>query len=97
MPNSSIGGFELPCCQLSCRLPKWEEKTRQGVSLVLALLKILEEDLKPQPTYQNSAKDALSDLSQEIELAIPLSPNKDPQNIPQQFQLGEFVHFHPSE
>ncbi|GFT45301.1 hypothetical protein TNCV_2452251 [Trichonephila clavipes] len=61
------------------------------------LLKILEVDLKQQPVYKDSPKDALSDLSLEIELVILFSPNQDSQDIPQQLQLGEFVHYHPSE
>ncbi|GFT72734.1 uncharacterized protein TNCV_756271 [Trichonephila clavipes] len=50
-----------------------------------------------QPFYRDSPKDALLDLSLEIELVIPFSPNQDPQDIPQQLQLGEFVHYHSSE
>ncbi|GFU15761.1 hypothetical protein TNCV_2367321 [Trichonephila clavipes] len=60
-----------------CRLPKWEAKTRHGVSFVLALLKALEEDLKQQTVYQDSLKDALSDLSLDIELIILCAPNQD--------------------
>ncbi|GFX59005.1 hypothetical protein TNCV_3814391 [Trichonephila clavipes] len=41
-------------------------------------------------------KDALLDLSLEIGLAIPAAPKQDPQDIPQQLQLGEFMHYHPS-
>ncbi|GFV44401.1 uncharacterized protein TNCV_4935851 [Trichonephila clavipes] len=92
-----FGGIEFPCCQLSCRLPKWEAKTRHGVSFVLAFLKILEEDLKQQPVYQDSPKDYLSGLSLEIDLAIQFAPNQDLQDIPQQLQLDEVVHYHPSE
>ncbi|GFU98618.1 hypothetical protein TNCV_3654491 [Trichonephila clavipes] len=54
--------IEFPCC----RLPKWEAKTRHGVSFVPALLKTLEEA-------------ALSDLSLDIELDIPFAPNQDPE------------------
>ncbi|GFX30633.1 uncharacterized protein TNCV_4861571 [Trichonephila clavipes] len=100
MPTSSLnafGGIEFPCCQSSYRLPKWVAKTRHEVSFVPALLKILEEDLKQQPVYQDSPKGALSDLSLEIELVIPFSPNQDTQDIPQQLQLGDFMHYHPSE
>ncbi|GFX75958.1 hypothetical protein TNCV_2239291 [Trichonephila clavipes] len=92
-----IGGIEFPCCQLSCRLPKWKAKTRHGVSFVSDLLKALKEDLKHQPVYQDSHKDASSSLSLKIELAIPFTPNQDPQDIPQQLQRGEVVHYHPSE
>ncbi|GFU70619.1 DDE_3 domain-containing protein [Trichonephila clavipes] len=81
----------------SCRLPKWEAKTRHEVSFVLALLKILEEDLTQQHIFQDRRKEALSDLSLEIELVIPFSPNQEPQDIPQPLQLGEFMHYHPSE
>ncbi|GFU19864.1 transposon Tf2-9 polyprotein [Trichonephila clavipes] len=80
-----------------CRLPKWEAKTRHGVSFVPSLLRTLEEDLQQQPVDQDSPKDSLSDLSLEIELTIPFAPNQDPQDIPQQLQLGEIVHYHPSE
>ncbi|GFV18172.1 uncharacterized protein TNCV_169751 [Trichonephila clavipes] len=90
-----IGVIEFPCCQLSCRLPKREAKSRHGESFVSALLKTSEEDLKQQPVYQDSPKDAISDFSLEIELAILFAPN--PQDIPQQLQLGEVVHYLPSE
>ncbi|GFX77750.1 uncharacterized protein TNCV_1106671 [Trichonephila clavipes] len=50
-----------------------------------------------QPVYQDSPKDALSDLSLEMELAILFAQNQDPQDIPQQLQLGEVMHYHPSE
>ncbi|GFU47610.1 hypothetical protein TNCV_2443321 [Trichonephila clavipes] len=73
-----------------------QNQTRSKL-FVPALLKILEEDLKQQPVYQDSPKDALSYLRQEIELVIPFFPNQDPQHIPQQLQLSEFVHYHPSE
>ncbi|GFU77516.1 uncharacterized protein TNCV_3498891 [Trichonephila clavipes] len=92
-----IGGIEFPYCQSSCRLSKWEAKIRHRESFVPALLKTLEEDLKLQPVYQDSPKDALSDLSLEIKLAIPIAPNQGPQDIPQQLQLGEVVHYQPSE
>ncbi|GFV97786.1 uncharacterized protein TNCV_3076201 [Trichonephila clavipes] len=57
----------------------------------------LEEDLKHQPICQDSPKDVLSDSGLEIELAIPFVPNRDPPDTPQQSELGEFVHYHPSE
>ncbi|GFY28556.1 uncharacterized protein TNCV_4149871 [Trichonephila clavipes] len=91
-----IGGIEFPCCQLSCRSLKWKAKTRHGVCFAPVLLKTLKEDLKQQPAYQDSPKEALSDLSLEIKLAIPFIANQDPQDIPQQLQLGEVVHYHPS-
>ncbi|GFV32323.1 hypothetical protein TNCV_1676091 [Trichonephila clavipes] len=53
--------------------------------------------IKQQPVYKDSPKDALSDLSLEIELAISLTPNQDHQDIPQKFPLGEVVHYHPTE
>ncbi|GFT97569.1 uncharacterized protein TNCV_1034101 [Trichonephila clavipes] len=81
----------------NCQLPKWEAKTKHGVRVVPDLLKTLEEDLKKQPIYQDSPKDSLSDLSLEIELSIPFAPNHDSQDIPQRLQLGEVVHYHPSE
>ncbi|GFT11741.1 uncharacterized protein TNCV_3683971 [Trichonephila clavipes] len=74
-----------------------EEKTSHGVSFVSPPLKTLEDDLKQKPVYQDSPKDAVSDFSLEIELAILFTPNQDPQDIPQQLQLGEVVHYHPSE
>ncbi|GFV03722.1 hypothetical protein TNCV_1876701 [Trichonephila clavipes] len=64
---------------------------------VQAFLKTLKEDLKQQPVYQDSSKDSLLDLSLEIELAILFAPNQDPQDISQQLQLGEVVHYHSSE
>ncbi|GFX39684.1 uncharacterized protein TNCV_2104281 [Trichonephila clavipes] len=57
----------------------------------------LEEDFKQQPLCQDSPKDVLSDSGLEIELAIPFVPNRDPPDTPQQSQLGEVVHYHPSE
>ncbi|GFV16001.1 uncharacterized protein TNCV_4240441 [Trichonephila clavipes] len=78
-------------------IPKWEAKTRHGVRFVPALLKTLEEDLEQQPVYQHCPKDSLSDLKLEIQLALPFAPNQDPQDIPQQLQLSEVVHYHPSE
>ncbi|GFW91668.1 hypothetical protein TNCV_4500871 [Trichonephila clavipes] len=36
-------------------------------------------------------------LKSEIELAIPFVPNRDPPDTPQQSELGEVVHYHPSE
>ncbi|GFV61444.1 uncharacterized protein TNCV_2937861 [Trichonephila clavipes] len=46
---------------------------------------------------RDSPKDVLSDSGLEIELAIPFVPNRDPPDTPQQSQLGEVVHYHPSE
>ncbi|GFX08379.1 uncharacterized protein TNCV_3268681 [Trichonephila clavipes] len=74
-----------------------EAKTRHRVSLVSAHVTTLEEDLKQQPLYQDSPKDVLSDSGLEIKLAIPFVPNRDPPDTPQQSELGEVVHYHPSE
>ncbi|GFX91737.1 uncharacterized protein TNCV_3529361 [Trichonephila clavipes] len=60
-------------------------------------LATLEEDLKQQPLCQDSPKDVLSDSGLEIELAFPFVPNRDPPDTPQQSELGEVVHYHPSE
>ncbi|GBN91046.1 hypothetical protein AVEN_192167-1 [Araneus ventricosus] len=93
-----IGSIDFPCCQLSCRTPKWEAKTRHGVSLVPVHLTTLEEDLKQQLVCQDSPKDVLSDSGLETKLAIPFAPNRDPQDSPQQQpQLGEVVYYHPLE
>ncbi|GFU95155.1 hypothetical protein TNCV_4139391 [Trichonephila clavipes] len=46
---------------------------------------------------QDSPKDVLSDSGLEIELAIPFVPNRDPPDTPQQSELGEVLHYHPSE
>ncbi|GBN42269.1 hypothetical protein AVEN_59532-1 [Araneus ventricosus] len=62
---------DFPCCQLSCRTPIWEAKTRHEVSLVSVHLTTLEEDLKQQLVCQDSPKDVLSDSGLEIEMAIP--------------------------
>ncbi|GFW34453.1 uncharacterized protein TNCV_500711 [Trichonephila clavipes] len=70
-----IGSIKFPCCHLSFRLPKWEAKTSHAVTFVPALLKTFKEDLKLQRVNQNSPKNAVSDLSLEIELIIPFSPN----------------------
>ncbi|GBN53167.1 hypothetical protein AVEN_133830-1 [Araneus ventricosus] len=80
-----------------CWTPKWEAKTRHGVSLVQVQLTTLEEDLKQQLVCQDSPKDVLSDSGLEIELAIPFAPNCDPQDSPQQPQFSEAVHYHPLE
>ncbi|GFW56585.1 transposable element Tc3 transposase [Trichonephila clavipes] len=80
-----------------CRLPKWEAKTRNGVNFVPDPLRIFEEDLKQQPVYQDSPKNFISDLSLEIELVTPFSPNQDPQGIPQQLQLGLCIIIHQNE
>ncbi|GFX84563.1 hypothetical protein TNCV_723721 [Trichonephila clavipes] len=52
-------------------------------------------------SYRNGKRrpdtEASLGLSLEIELAIPLTPNQDPQDIPQQLQPGEVMHYHPSE
>ncbi|GFX63519.1 uncharacterized protein TNCV_105261 [Trichonephila clavipes] len=74
-----------------------EAKTRHRVSLVSAHVTTLEEDLKQQPLCQDSPKDVLSDSGLEIELAIPFVPNRDPPDTPQQSELGEVMHYHPSE
>ncbi|GFV83830.1 uncharacterized protein TNCV_387381 [Trichonephila clavipes] len=74
-----------------------EAKTSHRVSLVSAHVTTLEEDLKQQPLCQDSPKDVLSDSGLEIELAIPFVPNRDPPDTPQQSELGEVVHYHPSE
>ncbi|GFT53017.1 uncharacterized protein TNCV_2631431 [Trichonephila clavipes] len=73
------------------------EDPRHRVSLVSAHVTTLEEDLKQQPLCQDSPKDVLSDSGLEIELAIPFVPNRDPSDTPQQSELGEVVHYHPSE
>ncbi|GFU10865.1 uncharacterized protein TNCV_3278791 [Trichonephila clavipes] len=76
-----------------------EAKTRHRVSLHSAHVRssFLEEDLKQQPLCQDSPKDVLSDSGLEIELAIPFVPNRDPPDTPQQSELGEVMHYHPSE
>ncbi|GFW58459.1 KRAB-A domain-containing protein 2 [Trichonephila clavipes] len=74
-----------------------EAKTRHRVSLVLAHVTTLEEDLKQHPLCQDSPKDVLSDSGLEIELAIPFVPNRDPPDTPQQSELSEVMHYHPSE
>ncbi|GFU35152.1 uncharacterized protein TNCV_2106021 [Trichonephila clavipes] len=57
----------------------------------------MKENLKQQPLCQDSHKDVLSDSGLEIELAITFVPNRDPPDTPQQSELGEVVHYHPSE
>ncbi|GFX12889.1 uncharacterized protein TNCV_1238151, partial [Trichonephila clavipes] len=74
-----------------------EAKTRHRVSLVSAHVTTLEEDLKQQPLCQDSPKDVLSNSGLKIELAIPFVPNRDPPDTPQQSELGEVMHYHPSE
>ncbi|GFS65143.1 hypothetical protein TNCV_204421 [Trichonephila clavipes] len=71
-----------------------EDQTRS--KLYLVLLKTL-ENLKQQPVFQDSPKDALSDLSLGIELAVTFTPNQDSQDIPQQLQPGEVEHYNSSE
>ncbi|GFT60863.1 uncharacterized protein TNCV_3615921 [Trichonephila clavipes] len=74
-----------------------EAKTRHRVSLVSPHVTTLEEDLKQQPLCQDSPKDVLSDSGLEVELAITFVPNRDPPDTPQQSELGDVVHYHPSE
>ncbi|GFW39802.1 uncharacterized protein TNCV_2419681 [Trichonephila clavipes] len=57
----------------------------------------LEGGFKAATLCQDSPKDVLSDSGLEIELAIPFVPNRDPPDTPQQSELGEVVHYHPSE
>ncbi|GFU95657.1 uncharacterized protein TNCV_2769961 [Trichonephila clavipes] len=52
---------------------------------------------KAETLCQDSPKDVLSDSGLEIELVIPFVPNRDPPDTPQQSELGEVVHYHPSE
>ncbi|GFU66355.1 hypothetical protein TNCV_2551041 [Trichonephila clavipes] len=51
--------FKKTTTPSTCRLLKWEAKTRHGVSFVPALPKTLEGDLKQQPVCQDSPKDSL--------------------------------------
>ncbi|GFS91167.1 uncharacterized protein TNCV_2214981 [Trichonephila clavipes] len=88
-----LSGRSLPQINLGVQ----EAKTRHRVSLVSAHVTTLEEDLKQQPLCQDSPKDVLSDSGLEIELVIPFVPNRDPPDTPQQSELGEVVHYHPSE
>ncbi|GFX43645.1 uncharacterized protein TNCV_510941 [Trichonephila clavipes] len=46
---------------------------------------------------QDSPKRCSIGFRSEIELAIPFVPNRDPPDTPQQSELGEVVHYHPSE
>ncbi|GFW64081.1 uncharacterized protein TNCV_707861 [Trichonephila clavipes] len=85
------------CYQLSCWVPKWKARIKYGVSLDLAHIRTLESYLKHRRVYQGSPKYALSDSGLEIELVIPFIPNYDPEDNPQQAQLGNFAHFYPSE
>ncbi|GFU01524.1 hypothetical protein TNCV_654821 [Trichonephila clavipes] len=57
----------------------------------------LESDDKRMKIWRKQPKDVLSDSGLEIELAIPFVPNRDPPDTPQQSELGEVVHYHPSE
>ncbi|GFW17895.1 uncharacterized protein TNCV_1134951 [Trichonephila clavipes] len=79
-----------------CRTPEWNEDQTQSKPC-FSSCNDLEEDLKQQPLFQDSPKDVLSDSGLEIELAIPFVPNRDPPDTPQQSELGEVVHYHPSE
>ncbi|GFV74414.1 uncharacterized protein TNCV_5128561 [Trichonephila clavipes] len=80
-----------PC---SCCVSNQSTNRTQGAETHVTTL---EEDLKQQPLCQVSPKDVLSDSGLEIELAIPFVPNRDPPDTPQQSELGEVVHYHPSE
>ncbi|GFW01018.1 uncharacterized protein TNCV_1762561 [Trichonephila clavipes] len=73
----------------------WKLEKRMHASS--AHVTTLEENLKQQPLCQDSPKDVLSDSGLEIKLAIPFVPNRDPPDTPQQSELGEVVHYHPSE
>ncbi|GFT36158.1 uncharacterized protein TNCV_4777981 [Trichonephila clavipes] len=70
-----IGVIEFTHYQLNFRLPKWEAKTRHGISFVPALLNTLEEDLLQQPVYEDIPKYTPSDFNLKIELATPFTPN----------------------
>ncbi|GFX03724.1 putative LOC100569746 [Trichonephila clavipes] len=69
-----------------------EAKTRHRVSLVSAHVTTLEEDLKQQPSVKIVTK-----MFYFRKLAIPFVPNRDPPDTPQQSELGEVMHYHPSE
>ncbi|GFX30482.1 uncharacterized protein TNCV_3461331 [Trichonephila clavipes] len=78
---------------LSIKLSVTEDQTRSKLSS--NSLKDLGGGLiyiKQQPVYQDSPKDALSDISLEIELVISFSPNQDLKDIPQQLQFGQCDH-----
>ncbi|GFS82402.1 hypothetical protein TNCV_1212861 [Trichonephila clavipes] len=66
---------------------------RKRVTLVLPHIRTLESNLKPRCVYQGSLKYALSDSQLEIKLAIPFVPHYDPEDNPQQGQLGDFAHY----
>ncbi|GFU45734.1 uncharacterized protein TNCV_5036641, partial [Trichonephila clavipes] len=74
-----------------------EAKTRHRVSLVSAHVTTLEEDLKQQPLCQDSPKDVLSDSGLRSSWPFHSFQTRDPPDTPQQSQLGEVVHYHPSE
>ncbi|GFV45190.1 large neutral amino acids transporter small subunit 2 [Trichonephila clavipes] len=92
-----LGMISIRRCTPVPALLLTEAKTRHRVSLVSAHVTTLEEDLKQQPLCLDSPKDVLSDSGLEIELVIPFVPNRDPPDTPQQSELGEVVHYHPSE
>lgn len=60
-------------------------------------VRTLEDKLKQQRFYQNSPKDVLLNSGVEIELEIPYAPNRDPQDNPEQVELGEVLQYRPLE
>ncbi|GFS49516.1 uncharacterized protein TNCV_2968191 [Trichonephila clavipes] len=97
MCNTTLASRRFSIDSLSQIVGHRNRKRRPEVSLVSAHVTTLEEDLKQQPLCQGSPKDVLSDSGLEIELAIPFVPNRDLPDTPQQSELGEVVHYHPSE
>ncbi|GFY28693.1 transposable element Tcb2 transposase [Trichonephila clavipes] len=57
----------------------------------------LEVGHKHQQVYRGSLEYAVLDAGLETELVIPFYPNSAPQDSPQQAQLCDFAHYHPSE
>ncbi|GFW18409.1 hypothetical protein TNCV_1184371 [Trichonephila clavipes] len=75
----------------------WEDDIRAGTTFSSSNYPALHthqrKDIEPGQIYYASTPSSRS----EIELAIPFVPNRDPPDTPQQSELGEVVHYHPSE
>ncbi|GFS70931.1 uncharacterized protein TNCV_2719981 [Trichonephila clavipes] len=92
--------FNLNLAYMPLRLlePSYNSKARHEVNFVPAFLKTLDGDLKQQLVYQGSPKDALSDLSLEIGLAIPFAPNQDPQEFFNKYNsVRSYIIIHQNE
>ncbi|GFT50929.1 hypothetical protein TNCV_1195301 [Trichonephila clavipes] len=72
-------------------------KTRHIVSLVSAHVTTLGGGFQAATLCQDSPKDVLSDSGLRLSRPFHSFQNRDPPDTPQQSELGEVVHYHPSD